>query len=588
MYGYSNRVLIVNLSNGKVTTEPLDEGAARRFLGGKGLANWRLYQYGIWQYDPLSDGNAIVFATGPLAGTRLPMSTRAWAAFRSPLTGILGGSNVGGTLGAIMKYAGVDMLMLVGRSEKPIYLVVRGDGVEIKDASHLWGRDCIEVEEALKGDHGKDVAVLSIGPAGENLVKFACITHEYWRQFGRTGAGAVLGHKRVKAIVFEPIDRRVEVAHPEKFDEFLREFTRKFIEDKSVKAYHEAGTPRMVEIAATMGFLPTRYWTEVTMEGWERIAWPRIKEGYFVRAKGCLYCPAACHRFVESKKFNIRVDLDYETIYAMGSLLGVNDLDCVIKFNDLADRLGMDTISLGNVVGFAIYLSKRGLIKLDVDWGDCEGIERLIVDIAYRRGLGNELAEGVRAFAERLGVPDEAVHVKGLEPAGYDPRTLRGMALNYAIAGRGADHLGTMAYAIDIAGRAGGRFSLSEEKVRAVIEFENLSALMDSAPLCKFGRSVYTFDVIKEVLNLVTGFNYTREEVVEAGDRIVTLTRLINVKMGVGRRDDMLPKAWFKPVKFEGVEYSVPAEEFEEALRKYYELRGWDENGAPRRANLLS
>ncbi|ABO07641.1 aldehyde ferredoxin oxidoreductase family protein [Pyrobaculum calidifontis] len=581
MYGYSNRLVKVDLSSGKVVVEPLEVGVARRLIGGKGLANWLLYQYGIWRFDPLSGDNAIVFATGPLAGSMLPMTTRAWAAFRSPLTGILGGSNVGGTLGSVMKYAGVDALMIVGRAERPVYLVVRGDGVEIRDASHIWGRDAIETEEVLKRDHGRDAAVLAIGPAGENLVKFASINHEYWRQFGRTGGGAVLGFKRVKAVVFLPVRREVEVARPEEFREFARRFVKRFVEDAGIRAYREGGTPRLVEVAASTGFLPSKYWAEVTIEGWEKIAWPSIRAGYFLGPGACLHCPAACHRLVESKKFGVRVDLEYETIYALGSLLGITDLDCIIRLNDLADRLGMDTISLGNVVGFAIRMAERGAISLGVGWGDCEGVERLVLDIAYRRGVGDLLAEGVRAFAERIGALDEAVHVKGLEPAGYDPRTLRGMALGFAVAGRGADHLGTMAYAIDIAGRAGGRLSLSEEKVRAIIEFENLGAVMDSAPLCKFGRSVYTFDVIAEALRAVTGFDYTGREVAEAGARIVTLTRLINVKMGVDKRADLLPKPWLRPVKFEGVEYSIDPAEFEKALEKYYELRGWDKEGIP-------
>jgi aldehyde:ferredoxin oxidoreductase len=282
----------------------------------------------------------------------------------------------------------------------------------------------------------------------------------------------------------------------------------------------------------------------------------------------------------------VRVDIEYETIFALGGNLGVADPDWVIVFNDLADRLGMDSISLGNVIGFAVELSRRGLVDYRIDWGEPEKVRQLIVDIAYRRGLGGILAEGVAIASKALGAEHLAVHVKGLEPAAYDPRTLKGMALGYSIAGRGADHLGTMAYAIDIAGRAGGRFSLEREKVLAVRDYENLGALMDSLLLCKFGRYIYNFQNIAEMLSLVTGYNYTPEQVVETAERIVTLTRLINVKMGVDRGKDQLPRKLYEPVEFEGKEYKLEREEVEKALDMYYELRGWDERGIPKEERL--
>jgi aldehyde:ferredoxin oxidoreductase len=335
-----------------------------------------------------------------------------------------------------------------------------------------------------------------------------------------------------------------------------------------------------------MGFFPSYYWSKVRVDGWERIEWGYMRQHYFVKAGACLYCSVACHRLVESRKFNVRVDIEYETIFALGGNLGVADPDWVIVFNDLADRLGMDSISLGNVIGFAVELSRRGLVDYKIDWGEPEKVRQLIVDIAYRRGLGEILAEGVAIASKALGAEHLAVHVKGLEPAAYDPRTLKGMALGYSIAGRGADHLGTMAYAIDIAGRAGGRFSLEREKVLAVRDYENLGALMDSLLLCKFGRYIYNFQNIAEMLSLVTGYNYTPEQVVETAERIVTLTRLINVKMGVDRGKDQLPRKLYEPVEFEGKEYKLEREEVEKALDMYYELRGWDERGIPKEERL--
>jgi aldehyde:ferredoxin oxidoreductase len=485
-----------------------------------------------------------------------------------------------------MKYTGVDMVIIRGLAEKPLYLIIYERSVEFRDASYLWGRDAIETEEILKKELGREVSVLTIGPAGENLVRFAMINHDKWRQFGRTGGGAVMGSKKLKAIVFVPERREVQIADPDKYTKFLREFIPRFVKEAGTIALRDGGTPRLVEIANRMGFFPSLYWSQVTIDGWEKISWDNYRKNHFLGPAACMFCPAACHRLVETKRYGVRVDIEYETIFALGGNLGITDPDQVIVLNDLADRLGMDTISLGNVIGFAIELSKKGLLKTDLEWGDFEKIKQLVVDIAYRRGLGDLLAEGVARVAKKLNAEDLAVHVKGLEPAAYDPRSLKGMAIGYAIAGRGADHLGTMAYAIDIAGRAGGKESLGEEKIRAIIEFENLGAIMDSLLICKFGRYIYNFQVITDLLNIVTGFDYTVQEVIETSERIVSLTRLINSKMGVNREKDQLPLKWFKPVKFQDKEYVLTREEFEKALSTYYALRGWDINGLPTEETL--
>lgn len=581
MKSYENRGYFIDISSRTFKEVKVNDIIYRMYLGGKGLANKLLYDYGIWNYDPFSPQNMLVFSSGPLGGVPIPLSTRAWVGFRSPLTGILGGANVGGTLAAIMKYSGVDFIQVVGKSSKPTYLVITKEGVEFYDADHLWGKDSIETEEILKKDHGKASAVLAIGPAGENLVRFASINHEKWRQFGRTGPGAVMGSKLLKAIVFTPYKRTIEVAYPDELAKFLKEFIPKLLSHPSEKSYREKGTPGTVEVANRLGFFPSYYWSEGTLKEWERISWENLKKNYFLGPAGCLYCPLACHRNVKSKKFSVEEDIEYETLYSLGGLTGTNDPDWIIYLNDLTDRLGMDTMSLGNVLGFAIQLSKMGKIDIRLDWNEPEKLKELIFDIAYRRGIGNILAEGVRIASEKFNAEDIAVHVKGLEPAGYDPRTLKGMALNYAIAGRGADHLGTMAYAIDIAGRAGGMQSLGEEKVKAIIDYENLSSVMDSAILCKFGRYVYDFTTIAKLLNYVTGMEFNENDVRTIGERITNITRLINVRMGVDRRNDRLPKKFFEPLKVNDTVYRLTEEEFHRALDTYYKYRGWDENGIP-------
>ena len=407
------RGIFVDLSSRSVKLLEVEK-ASRSFLGGRGVGTYLFWAFKGFLADPLSGENPLIIASGPLTGTGIPMSGRAAAVFRSPLTGIIGASNLGGKLGPAMRFSGVDVLVVVGRSERPTYLVVHEGGVEFRDASHLWGKDAIETEEILLKEHGKTAAVLTIGPAGENKVRFASINHDLWRQFGRTGGGAVMGSKMLKAIVFLPEKREVPVTMPDKLNEFLRSFIPYFVREKSVKDLFNAGTLRLVELANQMGFFPTYNWTAVSMDGWEKIAWPIFKT-YFVKPGACLHCPASCHRLVKSKKYGTEVDIDYETVFALGGLTGCADPDELIKLNDLADRLGMDTISLGGVLALAIEASKRR--GGETKWG-CEGLAKLVEDIAYRRGLGDVLAEGERVAAQRLGLEELGARVTGAETAG--------------------------------------------------------------------------------------------------------------------------------------------------------------------------
>jgi len=578
------KVVEVDLSK---LTWRVEEVGVRRFLGGRGLGSWLFYNLGGFSAEPFSPGNPLIIASGPLSGTRIPMATRAYAVFRSPLTGILGGSNIGGTLGSVMRWAGADAVVITGRADKPTYILIQDGRVEFRDASHLWGRDAIETEIELKKEHGRGAAVLAVGPAGENLVRFASINHEYWRQFGRTGGGAVMGSKRLKAIVFVAGRREVETAKPDALDRWIREFLSTFMEKTA--ALREGGTLRLIDIGNPMGFFPAYYWTRLSLDSWESLSWSRkIKPEHFLRPEACLYCPAACHRPVKSGKFGVVVDLEYETVFAVGGLAAVKDVDWVIKINDLADRLGLDTISLGNVLAFAIVASKSGRLPVSLDWGDGEALAKLTEDIAFRRGVGNLLAEGVKRAAEEIGAVDIAVHVKGLEPAGYDPRVLKGMALNYAIGYRGADHLAAMAYALDIPGKFGSADYLGPEKVEAVVHMENVAAAMDSLVLCKFGRDAYDvhlggrfYDIMAQLLTWVTGEEWKGADVKEVAERIVLLNRILNVKMGVDSRQDDLPAPLKKPLTFEGKVKKIDKKELKEALKHYYELRGWDENGVP-------
>ncbi|MCG2880822.1 MAG: aldehyde ferredoxin oxidoreductase family protein [Vulcanisaeta sp.] len=585
MHGYAGRVLRIDLKRGEVRYDMTDEKIAKSFIGGRGLGLRLIFDMGldVDSVDPLGPENPLIIATGPLGGTRLPMATRAAAIFKSPLTNRWSYSTVGGTLGAYMKYAGVDAVVITGSSDKPLHIIISDGKVELRDARDLWGLDTVETERAIKREF-RDSAVLTIGPAGENRVPYACIGHEHWRQFGRTGGGAVMGSKGIKAITFIPTSKAVDVADDKLYQDLVRSLGKQAVTNPGMAPYRQGGTVRLIDVANNMGFFPSIYWTRVVLPGWEGISWEKtLKPRYFIKNGSCLYCPVACHKVVRSS--NGEYDLEYETTMALGGLTGINDPQKLIDLAELADRLGFDTISLGNTIAFLIYLGERGIVKGAPRWGDYDGIRELIINTAYRRGLGELAALGVKAISEKLGVQDLAIHVKGLEPAAYDPRTLKGMILNYAISERGADHLWSSAYAVDIAGQAGGRFATGEEKVRAVMDLEERNALYDSMLLCKFGRALYTWDVIRDALNAVTGFSYTTDELRETARRIIVLHRYMN-KTTI--EQDKLPPRWFRePVEYEGKKYVVSEEEWFFMVRKYYELRGYDEEGRPKPETLL-
>ena len=572
--------LYIDLSEENIKKEVIDSRVIRMFLGGRGLGLYLIYEKGLFNksIDPYDENNPLIIASGPLCGTRLPLATRATAVFKSPLTDRWVYSTVGGSLAAVMRYTLVDILILMGKAAKPIYLMIEEGDTDFYDATSLWSLDAVETEHVLKKRYGKDSAVLTIGPAGENLVPYALINHEEWRQFGREGGGAVMGSKRIKAIVFKPSEKDVDIADKEGYNNVLKEVIKKAV-GPATKSYRYSGTLGLIDIANEIGFFPSYYWTEVVMDGWQNISWDNVlRKNYFLRPGACLYCPVACHRVMRTKD-NGEYDLEYESTMALGGLTGVVDPSEIIAFGELADRLGLDSISLGNSIAFAVYLSEKGVIKEKIGWGDAEKIRELIVKTSRKEGLGRLIALGVKKMAEELNVKDLAIHVKGLEPAGYDPRTLKGMILNYAVAERGADHLWSSAYALDISGKAGGRFNTNIEKVKAVMDLEERNTIYDSALVCKFGRSVYDWSILVDVLNVVTGFNYTIEELKKVARRIIVLHRYINK---TSMEDDRLPLRWLKePVKYNVGKYIVKEEEWRSMISKYYKLRGYDEKGKP-------
>lgn len=577
----------VDLGAGSWSAEEVSKETVRSYLGGRGIGLWLLHSMGAptWRPSALDPEAPLIVASGPLAGTGVPMSSRAAAVFMSPLNGRWNYSTVGGSLAPVMRYADVDILLIVGRAPRPSYLVIEGRRVEVRDAGDLWGLGTYEAERRLREVHGQDSAVMVIGPAGESLVPFASINHETWRQFGRAGGGAVMGSKNLKAIVFVPGSRYVEASDPERLWDLVSQMTEKL--RIVATGYRERGTLGTIDAANGTGFFPSLYWSSVSLPGWERISWhSSIRASYLVPHRAtCLHCPVACHKLVTSRLWGGLYELEYESTFALAGLTGVADPDALVRLASLADDLGLDTITLGNVLGLAAYLAEKGVLPDAPRFGDWKGMESLIADIAYRRGrLGQLLSRGTAAAARELGVEGLAIHVKGLEPAGYDPRSLKGMILTYAVAERGADHLWSSGYAVDIPGQAGGRQATGPEKVRAVMDLEERNAIYDSALLCKFGRGAYGWDELVDVINAATGLGHTKESLRQVAQRIIVLHRWLN---GTTIDDDRLPPRWLKePVEFEGSRMVVTEEEWASMISLYYRLRGYDEKGVPKRETL--
>ncbi|ABM81374.1 aldehyde ferredoxin oxidoreductase family protein [Hyperthermus butylicus] len=584
LYGWTGRLARVDLSRGTCHVEQLNSRLLETYIGGRGLAARLFLDYAPGTGDPLSPGNVVVAAVGPVTGTAIPMNSRVHFVFKSPLTGGYGESSMGGSWPSFFKWAGYDALVILGASEKPAYIVLEREGCRVEDASQLWGLDAYDAEEELVKMYGVSTArAIVIGPAGENLVRYAVVTHGSPRlgigrggQAGRTGLGAVFGSKKLKAVIAIAEEKSVPVADEEGVKDLARSLVKKLSEKGIVLRRY--GTMAMLDIGNALGFLPTGYWTRTRFEG---LTAEKINSEVVRGRLACISCPIACGRDARYRLNGRsgRVEgLEYETTYALGSLLELDEPNAIAYLNDLADKLGIDTISLGNVLGLA--LAAREKLGLDIPSGkpDVEVLAKLVEDIAYRRGVGKILAEGVKAIAEKLGLEELAVHVRGLEPPGYDPRGLWGMYIAYATSPRGACHLRHMAYIIDIRGLAGDSRSLSKEKIMAIVEWEDRMSLFDSITMCKFSRDVVHFEEASQALAVVTGLDYNVKLVREKARLITLLAHYIERNVfGRAASYDRIPARLLEQ-SADG-KAPAPRQLVEEMLAEYYRARGLDAEG---------
>ena len=589
--GYTGKILVVNLKNQTTTVENTNLDDAKNFIGAKGLGAKILFDRLPKKTDPLSPENLLIFTTGPLTGTSAQTSGRGTVITKSPQTGLYLDSHFGGIFAAEMKKAGWDFIIIKGRSNTPVYVVINNDSIGFKDASEIWGKECLETHNWLQQTEGR-VKTALIGPAGENLVKFSAITIDGHRHAGRGGAGAVMGSKNLKAIVING-NSKVPLHDPEGFRKIAKEVLKQIKENDFVPIRTKYGTPYWVKTVNDEGFIPTRNFQEGYFEQGAEISAEVMQEKIVDGSGSCFNCIIACWNKSSIKsgphKGVSLVGPEYETIALMGSNLGMESIEDVAYICERCNELGMDTISLGGVLGFAIEAYEKGVITkndlegTDIGWGKTEKLAKLIDDIAHRRGrVADVLAEGVKVASEKLGKESEnyAVHVKGLEIPGYDPRGTFGMGLAYATSDRGGCHQRAWTAKAELYDPELDRFSF-EKKAKLVKDIQDERAAFFSLVLCDFAP--ISEENCVEMWNLASGFDHTVESYLLAGERIWNLIRLFNLREGLNPVDDKLPTRFFKDSFTKGPAKGIvlSEDEFRKSLLEYYSLRGWNAKGIP-------
>ncbi|GLI33017.1 aldehyde ferredoxin oxidoreductase family protein [Desulforhabdus amnigena] len=586
MQGFYGRILFVDLSSKTFRIEPIADEILSDHLGGKGLATKLLLDGNPPGVDPFSPENQLIFATGPFCQSRIWGASRYGVFTKSPLTGLYLESYSGGKVPEAIDAAGFDAVVFTGRAARPTVASIHPDGAELFDADDLWGADTFRTEEEAKArfavvkDGYRKPGAVVIGPAGERLLRFAVIENDKWRSAGRGGVGAVMGSKRLKAVVFQG-DRQRSLHDPEGVAEYCKAFARENVEKPGVKAYKALGTTMMVKIMNDAGAFPTRYWTLGTCEYWEKISGQTFHADHDVKPHACAKCFMACGRLATITKGRhkglVIEGPEYETIYAFGGLCMIEEMEEVAYLNDICDRLGMDTITAGNLCAFTIEASRRGKVDYKIDYGDSVAIAMLLNQIAYRAGIGDILAEGIVHAAKTWGMEDVAVHVKGMEPAGYDPRVMKGMGLAYGTSDRGACHLRATFYKPELAGLT-PRDSI-EGKAELLIDYEDRLTIFDTLIFCRFYRDLYPWEELATLVELVTGLPSSKEQLRKTAFLIANLSRKFNLREGLLPEQDRLPKRLHREALPSG--HKLTEEEMERMLADYYRLRGWDKEGIP-------
>ena len=614
-YGWTGTILEVDLTHESIRKVDLPEHLAYSYLGQAGINARILYDRVSSDTDPLSPDALLIFGVGPLGGTLAPCSGRLSITFKSPLTGIFGDSNCGGHWASELKMAGYDHIVITGKARHPVYLWIDNDRVQIRDARSIWGKNTWETDDLVREDVRERTAqVACIGPAGENLVRFAAIICNRARAAARCGPGAVMGSKNLKAIGVRG-DRGIHVADKSALSDAVEEAVSAILADPLYESAKTYGTLAITPLAQALGFLPTRNFQESTFEGADKLGGDVFIKEYATRHKGCYNCPVACSRFYkvsDGPHATLGEGPEYETVSALGSKCGNDNFESILHANTLCNQLGMDTISTGNVLAWAMECYQRGVLTrtqldgLDLHFGNDSAMIELIKKIAAREGIGDILAEGAHRAAQQVGGSDWVVHSKGMDYPAVDTRGTKGMALSFAVSPRGGDHLKGLSlyevapdiYAQAIRQETGidvtPQYWLQyETKAKLMRWHENWHCVVDSLGLCKLeGIAIKPLlpRHFQRMLTAATGWRVSEGELEIIGERIWNLERLFNVREGMQRRDDLPPRRLLEEPIATGPAQGerLDRQRYEQMLTEYYRLRGWDpQTGIPTQEKCL-
>ncbi len=586
MKGYTGKYLFVDVGSRKYEIRKVNKDFLKEFIGGKGLGLRLLIEDGLVTHDYYSAENPIIFLTGPFTGTAVQTSARSALVTKSPLINSFLDSHVGGHFGPMIKRAGFDYIYITGKSDKPVYLHITPKGVDFNDADFLWGKGIFETERILKEKY-PNARIASIGPAGENKVRYACIGTDYYRQFGRGGSGAIMGDKKIKAIVVEG-NEKIDYYNREEFLRINKQLTNDIIEHPNRKKRIELGTMMWIRMGQEDGkFLPTRNFKEVQFEDYEKITAENMKKELNWKSVGCFNCVIKCSKLAKWDRYEVEGP-EYETTAYLGSGCGIGDPKAVAYANYLVDDLGLDSISTGVVASFAMEAFERGHINeidtggIDLKFGNADALFKLIKKIAYREGIGDVLAEGTKRASEIIGKGSSyyAIQIAGMELSGVNIKGCASMGLVLATS--------------DFASHT--RLWSATAEMNGLLNFENTPGFVkegqdninvrNSLIVCDFVP--YDLDRFVPLLEAITGEKYSVDDLMKLGERISNLTRLYNIKNGRRRKDDRLPERFYKEKHLSGIfkDKYLTEEKFSEWLDMYYEVRGWDKNGVPKLETL--
>lgn len=580
MKGVFNRILRIDLTRERYETEEIQDEVYQRLLGGKGLGSWLLARDNPTGVDPLSPDNRIIFATGPATQTLVWGGSRYGVFTKSPLTGLYAASFSGGKVPEAISSTGFDAIVIHGRAEKLTLLEISPEGAIFHDGTGLAGKDTFETEALVRAalDTQKKkswkTGTAVVGPAAEAGVSFAIIKNDGWRCAGRAGTGTVLGAKNIKAIFFSG-DRKKDLHNPKALADLAKALAAESKDNPIAHAYKSMGTSQMVKVMNSANAFPTRYWARGQADHWEQISADALHSRCQVTPHACAKCFLACGRMTrvtQGRHQGLTLEgPEYETLYAFGGLCMVDQIEEIARLNHVCDSLGVDTITAGNLCAFAMKAWELKKSDHEIRFGDARGIEELLGMMVRREGAGAVLARGIASAARAWDMADAAVHVKGMEPAGYDPRVLKGMGLAYASSDRGACHLRATFYKPELAGMIPP--DQIKDKARLFIDFEDRLTLFDSLVLCKFYRDLYPWELLGEIIEGTTGIDGSKENLSTIAGNISGLVRDFNLREGMTSEDETLPAAFHTPLEDSGD--VITPEEMRTLMDDYVKLRGW-------------